>query len=194
MTHGRKITSATRMVVLQLLRVSHDLRILRDSLRVVSVPGSTTLHQQGPSATDDGEWCERPPGCPPGRTDPLTLSEHMNRIATGKARPEETSWDVDEVSALARALADPTRLRVMRLLAEGERCVCDLTEALSVAQSRLSYHLQILKDAGVVADRPEGRWVYYAVVPEVFSPISDMIRQVESRWESYGQTQRPRRC
>jgi len=67
------------------------------------------------------------------------------------------------LSALARALGDPTRLAILERLASGERCVCDLTEELSAAQSRLSFHLKILKDAGLVSARPAGRMTYYAL-------------------------------
>ena len=59
------------------------------------------------------------------------------------------------------ALSDPTRLQLVELLRGGERCVCELMEALESAQSRLSFHLRILKEAGLVLDRKEGRWVYY---------------------------------
>ncbi|HYU01784.1 MAG TPA: metalloregulator ArsR/SmtB family transcription factor [Gemmatimonadales bacterium] len=61
------------------------------------------------------------------------------------------------------ALSDETRLEVVRLLSHGERCVCELQNVLDAAQSRLSFHLRVLKDAGLVTDRREGRWVYYAL-------------------------------
>lgn len=67
------------------------------------------------------------------------------------------------IPALARALGDPTRVAILDRLARGERCVCDLTEELSCAQSRLSFHLRILKDAGLVSSRPAGRMTYYAL-------------------------------
>jgi ArsR family transcriptional regulator len=59
------------------------------------------------------------------------------------------------------ALSDATRLRLLDLLRGGERCVCELTETVGAAQSRLSFHLGVLKNAGLVLDRREGRWVYY---------------------------------
>lgn len=62
-----------------------------------------------------------------------------------------------------RALGDETRLRLIDLLREGEQCVCHLTDALGTGQSRLSFHLKTLKDAGLVTDRRQGRWVYYAL-------------------------------
>src|SRR3954467_4491573 len=61
------------------------------------------------------------------------------------------------------ALSDETRLQIVAMLSHGERCVCELTGSLDAAQSRLSFHLRTLKDAGLVTDRKEGRWVYYAL-------------------------------
>ena len=61
------------------------------------------------------------------------------------------------------ALSDETRLEIVRMLSHRERCVCELQAALDAAQSRLSFHLKVLKDAGLVADRREGRWVYYSL-------------------------------
>src|SRR6266487_6404868 len=61
------------------------------------------------------------------------------------------------------ALSDETRLEIVQLLSHGERCVCELQDVLDAAQSRLSFHLKTLKDAGLVSDRREGRWVYYAL-------------------------------
>jgi ArsR family transcriptional regulator, arsenate/arsenite/antimonite-responsive transcriptional repressor len=71
--------------------------------------------------------------------------------------------DARRVARWFRALADETRLRVIYRLIDGEQCVCDLTDALGVAQSRLSFHLKTLREAGIVTDRREGRWVYYAL-------------------------------
>ena len=80
---------------------------------------------------------------------------------------------------LFHALADPTRLQILNLLRDGEQCVCDLTGALGAAQSRLSFHLRILKDSGVVLDRREGRWVHYRVRPGALGDMQwtlDVIR------------------
>jgi ArsR family transcriptional regulator len=67
------------------------------------------------------------------------------------------------LSRIARALGDPTRIAILERLALGERCVCDLTDELSAAQSRLSFHLRILKDAALICARPAGRMTYYAL-------------------------------
>lgn len=61
------------------------------------------------------------------------------------------------------ALSDETRLEIVAMLTGGERCVCELMDALDVAQSRLSFHLRVLKEAGIVIDRKDGRWVHYSL-------------------------------
>ena len=70
------------------------------------------------------------------------------------------------------ALADETRLQILELLRGGEHCVCELTEALDLGQSLLSFHLKTLKEAGLVTDRREGRWMYYALVPEALEALA----------------------
>jgi ArsR family transcriptional regulator len=76
---------------------------------------------------------------------------------------------------LFHALADETRLRIIDQLAEGEQCVCDLSGALEAGQSRLSFHLKTLKDAGVLNDRREGRWIYYALNPDALAELRDIV-------------------
>ncbi len=90
--------------------------------------------------------------------------------------------DPDAVRAvqLFHALSDPTRLSVLRRLRFGEQCVCNLTDALDAAQSRLSFHLKVLKDAGLVADRREGRWMYYTLNPDVLAEIADAVELLSS--------------
>ena len=60
-----------------------------------------------------------------------------------------------------RALSDPLRLRVLESLRTQELCVCDLCSHLDVPQSKLSFHLKVLKEAGLLQARQEGRWMYY---------------------------------
>jgi len=72
-------------------------------------------------------------------------------------------------------LADPTRLRVLVLLAEeGELCVCELTHALDEIQPKISRHLALLRAAGVVLDRRQGQWIYYRLNPD----LPDWAREV----------------
>jgi len=71
--------------------------------------------------------------------------------------------DLDLLTARFKALSDPLRLRILDRLRGGERCVCELMDALDAGQSLLSFHLRTLKDAGLVTDRREGRWMHYAL-------------------------------
>ena len=82
---------------------------------------------------------------------------------------------------LFHALSDETRLEVVELLRKGERCVCELTDTLDAAQSRLSFHLRVLKDAGIVRDRKDGRWVHYELVPEAFEEIETLVAAMKPR-------------
>ena len=67
-----------------------------------------------------------------------------------------------------KALSDKTRLRIFYLLqkANSELCVCELTDALEIPQYNVSRHLNILKNAGLVKERKEGRWVYFRCIKE----------------------------
>jgi|SRR5690349_7502859 ArsR family transcriptional regulator len=75
---------------------------------------------------------------------------------------------------LFHALSDETRLGILEMLRGGERCVCDLQDELEAAQSRLSFHLRVLKEAGLVTDRREGRWSYYSIAPEALAEVHDL--------------------
>jgi ArsR family transcriptional regulator len=70
-----------------------------------------------------------------------------------------------KMARLFHALSDETRLAVLDRLRNGERCVCDLMDLLRAGQSRLSFHMRVLKEAGLVVDRREGRWIHYALNP-----------------------------
>ncbi len=78
------------------------------------------------------------------------------------------------------ALSDETRLQILDLLRRGECCVCELTDKLEAAQSRLSFHLRTLKDAGLVTDRREGRWVYYELRAEALEELTKAIERLQS--------------
>lgn len=70
-----------------------------------------------------------------------------------------------------KALADRKRLGIIAMLAAGERCVCDLQEGLDAGQSLLSFHLRALREAGLVSDRRDGRWVYYSLNREALDSL-----------------------
>ena len=87
--------------------------------------------------------------------------------------------DTDLLLRRFQAVAEETRFEIVRRLSAGERCVCDLQEDLDAAQSRLSFHLKKLKDAGVVSDRREGRWVYYALMPGALEEMRAFLGEVK---------------
>lgn len=90
--------------------------------------------------------------------------------------PPVSALDVARAAALFHALSDETRLGILDRLREGERCVCDLQAEFGAAQSRLSYHLRVLKDAGLVTDRKAGRWSYYTLVSAALDEAHDAVR------------------
>lgn len=86
-----------------------------------------------------------------------------------------TPMDTGRAVELFHALSDPTRLSILRRLRLGERCVCDLTDALDAAQSRLSFHLKVLKDAELVTDRRDGRWMYYTLNTDALAEAGELV-------------------
>ncbi|HET7234648.1 MAG TPA: metalloregulator ArsR/SmtB family transcription factor [Longimicrobium sp.] len=101
-----------------------------------------------------------------------------------------TAADLARTARLFHALSDETRLRIVQMLQGGEHCVCDLTGALDAAQSRLSFHLKTLREAGLVSDRRMGRWVYYSLVPGALEEVGELavaLRPVEQPWRAQGE-------
>jgi len=83
------------------------------------------------------------------------------------------------VLAALAALAEPTRLSAMSILWDGgEHCVCELMARLDASQSRMSRHMQILKQAGLIVDRRDAQWVRYRVSPELAPEIRDVVAAV----------------
>ena len=90
--------------------------------------------------------------------------------------PVTSTPNLGRAARLFHALSDETRLRILARLRGGERCVCELMDAVDAAQSRLSFHLRALKDAGIVIDRREGRWNYYSIAPDAREELSGALR------------------
>ena len=92
-----------------------------------------------------------------------------------------TSPDLGRAVELFHALSDSTRLEILEMLRDGERCVCELQDELEAAQSRLSFHLRVLKEAGLVSDRRDGRWSYYRIVPNALAEVHDLAVAMQPR-------------
>ena len=71
-----------------------------------------------------------------------------------------------KIANIFKALSDDTRLRMIKLLHERELCVCELMQVLDMSQPRISRHMSVLKNAGLVEDRREGKWVHYSLRKE----------------------------
>ena len=78
------------------------------------------------------------------------------------------------------ALSDETRLSILERLRGGEECVCNLTGLLDSGQSRLSFHLKVLRDAGLVRARRDGRWMHYSLEPRGLDAIRDFVDRLDS--------------
>jgi ArsR family transcriptional regulator len=109
---------------------------------------------------------------------------------------------MSDIVATFKALADDTRVRVLKLLGGGEYCVCEIAHALNLEQPRLSFHLRILKEAGIILDRRQERWILYRLNEEdmfirfLLMAISEKISPAQARTDrerllAFGRKGRP---
>ena len=84
--------------------------------------------------------------------------------------------DSDSEANVFRAAADPCRIRILKLLKEGELCVCEIMIALDRPQSTTSHHLSILKEAGLIRERRAGKWSHYRLAD---GAIIEMLNQAK---------------
>jgi ArsR family transcriptional regulator len=92
---------------------------------------------------------------------------------------------------LLRALADPTRARIVDLLAGEQLCVCHLVAETGATGSNVSNHLRVLRDLGVVDAEPAGRFTYYRLRPDVLAAVSEHYARLASRARLAGAVKRP---
>jgi ArsR family transcriptional regulator len=78
---------------------------------------------------------------------------------------------MQDILTVFKALSEGIRLRIVKLLEHGELCVCDIVAALDMIQPKVSFHLAVLKDAGLVKDRKQGKWTHYSIAD------ADMFRR-----------------
>ena len=87
-----------------------------------------------------------------------------------------------QIDTVLRALSDPTRRAVFERIARSELNVVELTRASGVTQGAVSQHLKRLKQAGLVAERPQGRNVFYRARPEGLAPLFDWLSHYDAFW------------
>ena len=97
-----------------------------------------------------------------------------------KFAPTLTEDDAVGQARLLKALADPTRLRILSLLSrhEGEVCVFEIVESFTLEQPTISHHLRILRDAGLVDCRKKGLWAYYYVRRDALARAQEVINSL----------------
>lgn len=71
--------------------------------------------------------------------------------------------DIKKITVVFKAFCDENRIKILRLLADGEKCACKLLEEMNVTQPTLSHHMKILCDSGIVVGRKDGKWMYYSI-------------------------------
>jgi DNA-binding transcriptional ArsR family regulator len=83
---------------------------------------------------------------------------------------------LEQFEQAGRAIADPSRLRILKLLEPAELCVCQVTAVLGLAPATVSKHLSVLRAAGLVAQRKAGRWVYYRWAERSANPYAPAVQ------------------
>ena len=108
-------------------------------------------------------------------------------MATGiKPEKEQELWDLHlsgktalELADIFKALGDETRLTIVQLLVGRELCVCDILDSFVMSQPAISHHLKILRQAGVVRDKREGKWIYYSLNPATLDLLSGVLGSLQ---------------
>jgi len=84
----------------------------------------------------------------------------------------------DDVTLICKAMSDSNRLRVIEMLTTGEKCGCELLEALQVTQPTLSHHMKVLADCGLVSSYKEGKWQHYSINCERFMEFKAYLNAI----------------
>lgn len=86
------------------------------------------------------------------------------------------------LTKIFKALSDPNRLRILKMLEKRSLCVCEITEVLNLASSTVSKHLSILRDAELILDQKEGRWVNYQLNPSTTEAYVSELLPLLAKW------------
>ncbi|MGH3688819.1 MAG: ArsR/SmtB family transcription factor [Microbacterium sp.] len=95
--------------------------------------------------------------------------------------PSMTHEDAARVARVFKALGDPTRVRLLSLIAagaDGEACICDLTEPVGLSQGTVSHHMRLLAEAGLVTREQRGKWAYFALNTDAMNAAANALRAV----------------
>lgn len=84
-----------------------------------------------------------------------------------------------DYAMIFKALGDKTRLEIVKMLSDGEKCACKLLEKFEITQPTLSHHMKILCDCGLVIGRREGKWTHYSVSCDVLNELKKYVSQLK---------------
>ncbi|MBA3619977.1 MAG: metalloregulator ArsR/SmtB family transcription factor [Actinomycetota bacterium] len=108
----------------------------------------------------------------------VDLPSELSACCSPLAREPLSAEGAQRLAAVLKALADPARLRLLSMIqahADGEACVCDLTDPLGLSQPTVSHHLKVLLDAGLVTRDKRGVWAYYRAVPATLAALAELL-------------------
>lgn len=111
--------------------------------------------------------------------DNQTLQEEIKKLSSRYPLQE-----LKEDASFLKALADPVRLKILKLLSHREMCVCELNVALDITQPTLSYHLKILEKEGLVKSRSRGKWKLYSIASERVGKVIKEVERILMDWRS----------
>lgn len=107
------------------------------------------------------------------------MSTTSSQSSTSRSHNGSASSQLEdqELASGFQALSDPLRIRIIEQLRQAELCVCELCEQLNIGQSRLSFHLKILRNASLVKSRSQGRWMYYRLNLAQFIVLEEYLAE-----------------
>jgi ArsR family transcriptional regulator len=109
------------------------------------------------------------------------LSDDLAACCAPPAGEPLDASSAERLAAVLKVLAEPTRLRLLSLVAaraEGEECICNLTELVGVSQPTVSHHMKLLVDAGLLEREQRGKWAYYRLVPGALDALAGLVSRV----------------
>lgn len=108
---------------------------------------------------------------------PLTVEQTSCCAPSGGAGIDAT--EADRIAQVFKALGDPTRVRLLSLIAAGEggeACICDLTDPVGLSQGTVSHHMKLLANAGLVTREQRGRWAYFTIADGALEAAAALLR------------------
>lgn len=108
---------------------------------------------------------------------PLLTDPWVASCCAPAGEPLDTET-AQRLAGLLKVIADPTRLRLLSMVAahaDGEACICDLTEPVALSQPTVSHHMKVLVEAGLLERQQRGKWAYYRLVPGALDALARLV-------------------